>query len=152
MKEYLNPIINAGLGIRSSVFYWFAGQLWAKEQKSESLPSLFCHEWPEWFSHSCSFVKSNWSELLKSFFKKEQMSEEQWEWFTLGHKKGKNCKNMRKFKNTNFSSKSLVICEQFARIMSESLTSLFCKEQHERFCAKERRANEWIPDPEYIVI
>ena len=96
MKVYLNPIINAGLGIRSSVFYWFAGQLWAKEQKSESLPSLFCHEWPEWFSHSRSFVKSNWSELLKSFFKKEQMSEEQWEWFTLGHKKGKNCQNMRK--------------------------------------------------------
>ena len=68
------------------------------------------------------------------------MSEEQWEWFTLGHKKGE--KLSKHAKNTNFSSKSPVICEQFARIMSESLKSLFCKEQHERFCAKEGRANE----------
>ena len=70
------------------------------------------------------------------------MSEEQWEWFTLGHKKGKNCQNMRKIQIFQ-ANRSL-----FAGIMSESLTSLFCKEQHERFCAKERRANERIPNPE----
>ena len=39
-------------------------------------------------AHGGSFVKSDGRKLLKSLFKKEQMSKEQREQFALGHKKG----------------------------------------------------------------
>ena len=79
-------------------------------KKSESLLSLFCHEQPERITDGCSFVKSNGSELLKSLFKKEQMSEELRERFALGHKKMKHCKKM------NFSSDLLICCKRFSHV------------------------------------
>ena len=63
-------------------------------------------------------MKSDGSELLKSLFKKERMSKEQSEHFTLGHKKGEKL------------SKTYEKYEQFALITSKSLTSLFFKECH----------------------
>ena len=42
------------------------------------------------------FVKSEESELLPSLFKKERQSEERWEQFSLGHKKGKNSEKLSK--------------------------------------------------------
>ena len=56
------------MGIHSEVFH-------AKEQ---------CEQ----LAHGRSFVKSDGSKLLKSLFKKEQMSKERREQFTLGHEKG----------------------------------------------------------------
>ena len=53
--------------------------------------SLFCS--------CCSFVKNDESKLLPLLFKKERQSEEQREWFVLGHKKGKSSKMV---KWTNF--------------------------------------------------
>ena len=47
-------------------------------------------------SHFRSFVKSDVIEQLMSLFKKEQLSEELREWFTLRHKKGKNCQQNSK--------------------------------------------------------
>ena len=88
--------------------------------------------WATWANRSsCSFVKSSGSESLKLLFKKERMSEEQWERFALGHKKGKNCQ--KHSKNINFSRELLVLffCERFAQITSKSLASLVCKEQCE---------------------
>ena len=58
-------------------------------KKNKSIQSLFCHERPEWITHSRSFVKSHGSKMLKSLLKKERMSEERWEQFALGYKKGK---------------------------------------------------------------
>ena len=78
-------------------------------KKSEFLSSLFCHERPERVAHGQSFVKSDGSNSL------------------LGIKRGKTVKNIRKIRI--FKSDSLVFCEQFARIMGESLTLLFFKER-----------------------
>ena len=84
-----------------------------------------------------SFVMSDLSESLMSLFKKERMSEERREWFALKHNKGKNCQKHRK--NTNF------LIDRFARITTESFTSLFLKSEsltvalkNERFWGKER--------------
>ena len=68
-------------------------------------------------------------------FKKEQLSEEQREQFDLGHKKWeKQCKTVKKhLKNINFLEQIPLFLEQFARITSESLMSLFFKEGQEQF-------------------
>ena len=73
------------------------------------------------------------------------MSEERREQFVLWLKKVRNCQ--KHMQNTIFLSDSLIFCEPFARIMSDSLTlliqyltsyesnlltSLFCKEQREQ--------------------
>ena len=121
--------------------------------------SLFCHERPEHIAHGSSFVTSGGSESLKSLFKKEKMSKDRRERFTLGHKKGKNCQ--KHTKSTNFSSELLVFCEQFVHITSKSLTSLFCKERCEQFAhgrflkwaiLSKRAMREWakerIPNPD----
>ena len=60
--------------------------------------SLFCHERPEHIAHGSSFVTSGGSESLKSLFKKEKMSKDRRERFTLGHKKGKNCQKHTKIR------------------------------------------------------
>ena len=48
----------------------------------------------------------------------------------MGINKGKNCR--KHTKNTKFSSKLLVFCKRFARITSESLTSIFKMSGFER--------------------
>ena len=69
---------------------------WAIEA-NRSRP-LFCKEQQDWLAHSCSFLKSNGSELISSLFKKEQLSQEQQEQFALGHKKrGKLSKTYKKY-------------------------------------------------------
>ena len=47
-----------------NIFEWITRFLWAKEQftqknQSDSLRLLFCHEWPERFTHGRSFLVSN---------------------------------------------------------------------------------------------
>ena len=67
---------NPGLGLAHRFFERFDRFLKAKErfarEKSESLPSLFCHEPPERIAHVRTFVKSGGSESLKSLFKKSK--------------------------------------------------------------------------------
>ena len=76
------------------------------------------------------FIKIDGSELLKSLFKKEQMSEERREHFTLGHKKEeKLSKTCEKYE---LIERIACFCKQFTGIMSESLTSLFFKERHKQ--------------------
>ena len=50
--------------------------------------SLFLKERREQFTHSRSFLKSDESDSLPLLFKKERRSEERWEPFALGHKRG----------------------------------------------------------------
>ena len=72
-EEFL--YFSAGLGICSSVFWanpWFL-------VSEKAIGRL---------AHGSSFVKSDKRESLPSLFKKEQLSEERWEQFALGHKKG----------------------------------------------------------------
>ena len=57
-----------------------------KSNGSKLLTSFFCNERWEWFTHSHSFVKSNISVSLQSLFIKERWSKEQWEQFALGKK------------------------------------------------------------------
>ena len=92
-----------GLGIRSLVFRAIC---------SFFVSERAIHWWKRAFLSCCSFVMSNLSEslmvighsfvnshgskLLKSLFKKEQMSKERWERFALGHKKRKNCQKHKK--------------------------------------------------------
>ena len=90
-----------------------------------------------YFCEQKSDLLVNLSESLMSLFKKERMSEERREWFALKHNKGKNCQKHRK--NTNF------LIDRFARITTESFTSLFLKSEsltvalkNERFLGKER--------------
>ena len=125
-------------------------------KRSKSLTSLFCHgqpktiapvallSWATWANCSWScVVKSNRSELLKSLFKKERMSEEQHERFAHGHKKGG--KLSKTYKKYDFFKQISLFYERFARITSESLTLLFFKEwiAHSRSLkwAKSERAN-----------
>ena len=111
--------------------------------------------WATWANRSsCSFVKSYGSESLKFLFKKDRMSEEQWEWFALGHKKGENCQYPTK--NMNFFQQFTCFCERFTQITIESLTLLFFKEQITYGCsfvksdvsdwAKREWAKEQIPN------
>ena len=102
-------------------------------KQNESLPPLFCHLQPEQITHGRFFVKSNGSKSLKLLYKKEWMSEEQWERFVIGQKKGKKVKNIWKIQQfwvtcSFFASDLLFICELFARITSKSFTGLFFKE------------------------
>ena len=115
------------IGFSSNTLVLCERKSYSLMKKSELLPSLFCHERPERITHGRSFVKIDGSESLKVLFKKEQMSKEWREQIPIGHKKGKNC--YKQMKNTNFLSNSLVFCERFAQIMSESLTALFYKER-----------------------
>ena len=48
----------------------------------------------------------------------------------LGIKKGENYQ--KHTKNTNFWSKSLVFCKEYAGIMNNNSRLLFCKEKHEQ--------------------
>ena len=131
-----------GLGIRSSLFQtirsFFVSErtirLWKGANRSRR--SFVMSDLSESLLVALlSFVKSDRSESLKSHFKKERQivmgAIRSWAW------KG--------VKNTNFSSDSLVFCEWFAGITTKSLTSLFlksdesnmltslfCKERHER--------------------
>ena len=87
-----------------------------KSDVSESLTValLWWATWANCSSHS--FVKCDGSGLLKSLFKKEQMSEEQREPFALWHKKGES--------RANHSHCSF--------LKSDESYLLFCKEQHEQ--------------------
>ena len=114
--------IMTGLWICSLVF-WGIGSFSEQKsdsfvKKSKSLPLLFCHEQPEQIAYDRSFVNSDWSKSLKSLFKREQMSKEWQERFTLEYKKGKNFQ--KNTKNTNFLSDLLffmqVICSNHKRI------------------------------------
>ena len=89
-------------------FEWFTHFLWAKErfacetEQITPIAPVFCHER---ITHGRSFVKSDRSESLKSIFKKEWMSKEEWEQFACGHKKD------IKLSNMNFLSDLLIFCE-----------------------------------------
>ena len=80
--------------------------------------SLFCKVKLELLANGHSFLKSNNSELLPLLLQKERCSEERWEQFALGLKKGESSEK---------HTKSLILREQFARITSESLTLLILK-------------------------
>ena len=133
---------NAGLGIQSSVFQAIrslfvsrrAIRSWKRAIRSWKRAICSCHSfvlcnlsksptvpllsWATWVNRSrLLFLKSDGSQSLKSFFKKEVMSKEWWEWFAFVYNKGENCQ--KHMKNTNFSSESLVFYEGFAQIMSE---------------------------------
>ena len=59
-------------------------------EKSKSLPSLSCHEWPEQIYHVCSLKKSDWAKSVGSDS-------------LLGIKRGKTVKNCKKsMKNISF--------------------------------------------------
>ena len=151
--------IFTGLGKCSSIFEWFPRVLWLKEQlvreKERIVPvallswvtwvnstwSLVCHEQPEQIAHNRSFEKPNGSKSLKSLFKEELMSKERQEPYALWHKKGENCQIIRKiwifWENHLFyeafclNPKRITHTTLFKSNESDSLTSLFCKEQCE---------------------
>ena len=123
--------------VENSLFGFLSELLVFCEQKSRivirSFPksdSLFC---------SClSFVKNYESKLLPLLFKKERQSEEQREWFVLGHKKGKSSKKHGEM-DEFFLSESLIFRERKSKSLititsdeSKSLSSLFCKEWQEQ--------------------
>ena len=121
-------------------FERFASILWAKEWRaiclwkrancshcsffmsdlSEAL-TVALFSWVTWANFSLSLfctVKSDWSESLNILYKKEWMSKERREEFTLGHKKGE--KRSKTYEKYEFFSKSQVFCEHFVQIKSES--------------------------------
>ena len=89
-------------------FEWFTHFLWVIErfacetEQITPIASVFCHER---ITHAHSFVKSDRSESLKSIFKKEWMSKEEWEQFACGHKKD------IKLSNMNFLSDLFIFCK-----------------------------------------
>ena len=64
-------------------------------------------------THCRSIVKSGKSESLPSLFTKERLSEERWERFALGHKKGKSSEKLSTQKYYKNSSESLVFESNF---------------------------------------
>ena len=62
---------NSLIGFSSDSLVFCEPKSYSLVKKSESLPSLICHEQPERIVHGCSFVKSDGSESFKSLFKKE---------------------------------------------------------------------------------
>ena len=82
----------------------------------------------EQIAHGRSLVKRDKSESLPSLFKKERLSEEQRERFTLRDKIREKPvkKNWQKHtKNMNLFERTASFWERFARIASKSLMSLF---------------------------
>ena len=77
-------------------------------------------------THCRSIVKSGKSESLPSLFTKERLSEERWERFALGHKKGE--KQWKTVNTKILQTFQRIACfwERFARIKSKSLILLFC--------------------------
>ena len=71
---YSKSSLSAGLGIRSLVFWvnrLFFAKKWVNNERmskratwANHAQSLICHEWPERFPHSRSFVMSDLSESL----------------------------------------------------------------------------------------
>ena len=104
----------------------------------------FCYIYRRFSSWGCrSFLKSGVNESVRPLFLKERRErinhgrslkkdrmrkERRHERFALGHKKGEKLP-----KTYEFLSESLVFCERFARITSESLTLLCFKERREWF-------------------
>ena len=77
--------------------------------------SLVCNDWWEQVAYGHSFVKSNESEALLLLFKKEWLSKERQERFTLGHKKGesteklsRNIWKIQSCKNSSFFESDLL--------------------------------------------
>ena len=129
----------SGLGIRLSVFravcLFFVSER-AKEQfahqkeQISSGRSFVMSNLSKSLLVTFLFVKSDVSKSLKLLFKKERISKEQGEWFALRHKKGKNCQKHKKIRIfERFTCFLLAICSNH----EQSLTSLFFKEQLERF-------------------
>ena len=147
----LNPSASSQVSIQQGweFAHWFvlriARFLWEKEQKCDSLAIFFkqialalftksnvsesltvaLFLWATW--EICSgfvVVKSEGRKLLNSLFTKEQMSKEWRERFTLGHTKWEKLS-----KTVEFFERIAFLCERFAGIKSESLTSLFFIEQ-----------------------
>ena len=121
LKE--NNLKLAGLGICSLVFQASCSFLWAKEQKKERkkerAKERFTNEkeqitpvallsWAIWANLSqLLFCKER--QALKSLFKKTWRSKEQWEQFTLGHKKV--IKPTKTYKKPKFLSDSFFVTD-----------------------------------------
>ena len=85
-------------------------------EKSKSLPSLSCHEWPEQIYHVCSLKKSDWAKSVGSDS-------------LLGIKRGKTVKNCKKsMKNISF------LCKIAQEQNQEQITQVtIFKDRRERF-------------------
>ena len=113
--------IFTGLGIRLSVFQFFArfaNFLWAKEGFPREKEQIALLSWATLATgakrSTCSLKKSKWAKSAGIHS-------------LLDIKRGKLSKNL--------SSNLLVFCDPFARITSESLTTLFLQEQIAHSCS-----------------